>query len=129
MEFVKKLFIFLLIFALGSSVGYYYSNESKEQITIGKKSDSPAGIIGSGNKEKARIKLDLLREYTDFVFLPKEEMGDLVKYVDGMGEKVKLINDDALSAKFYATGEAENKEKKILDFLDSLNKSIASDLQ
>jgi len=72
---------------------------------------------------------DLLKDYTDFVLLPKEKITDPTKYADDMGTKVKSINDDDITAKFYATGEAASKEQKIVDFLDLLNGKIKSDLQ
>jgi len=51
-----------------------------------------------------------------------------VKYADEMGAKVKAINDNELTVKFYATGETVDKEQKIVDFLDFLNASINADL-
>ncbi|MBU2028950.1 hypothetical protein KJ761_03635 [Patescibacteria group bacterium] len=131
MEFSKKI-LFLLVLALvvGASVGYSLGN--KKPVTILEKNSEQ---ITTGNEmtaeKKALIgqKLDLLKNYTNFVFLPPEATGDSLSYVEKMEKIVQSINDENITAKFYATGEAENKEQKIIDFLDFLNESIKADLQ
>jgi len=70
-----------------------------------------------------------LKSYTDFVLLPKEKIADPIKYADTMGELVKSINSEEITAKYYATGETEGKEQKIVDFLDYLSESLKADLR
>jgi len=101
----------ILVLLLGVGSGYY----------LGKRQ--------TGKNEKAVQKLDLLKSYTDFIFLPKEKIGDPVAFADDMEKKVETIGDDVIASKYNATGESENKEQKIIDFLDFLNNSIRSDLQ
>lgn len=131
MEFSKKI-LFLLILALlvGASVGYSLGNKKPE--TILEKSSEQ---IMTGNEmtaeKKALIgqKLDLLKNYTNFVFLPPEATGDSLSYVEKMEKIIQSINNEEITAKFYVTGETENKEQKIIDFLDFLNENIKADLQ
>lgn len=131
---LKKKIIISLVFVLiaGAAGGYYAGqknhlekeicapdgNENKKVFT---KPEQDSGKIG--------LKLDLLKDYTDFVLLPLEKISDPAKYADDMGKKVEEINDDEITSNYYATGEGDNREQKILDFLDFLNASIKSDLK
>lgn len=109
----KKIIISLIFTLVAGAAGGYYAGQKNQ----------------SQNLEKIDLKLGLLKDYTDFVFLPPEKITDPVKYADAMGEKVKEINDSEITSKFYATGENDDREQKILDFLDFLNTSIKGDLK
>lgn len=110
---LKKKIIISLVFALvaGAAGGYYAGQKNQPEL------------------EKINLKLDLLKDYTNFVLLPLEKIADPEKYADDMGKKVEEINDNEITSKFYATGETDGKEQKIIDFLDFLNTSIKSDLK
>jgi len=128
----KAVIAIFLTFIVGLIGGYYYGHKSLTSGSVcilnggGATSEVPAS---AKNFAQTALKIDLLKDYTDFVLLPKEKIADPVKYADMMGAKVKTINDSDITAKFYATGEIADKEQKILDFLDLLNGKIKSDLQ
>ena len=133
----KIIFISLaLMFFVGAAAGYYYGVKSQSD-SPGKivfqsaedKSDTISAEINSGKKAKVKKKLELLKNYTDFVLLPVDSIKDPVAYADDMGKQVESIDDADITAKFYATGEKIGKEQKIIDFLDSLNTSIQADLK
>ena len=132
MEFKKKAFVLMVLcLILGIVAGFYLGNKpgnSKTVIIKNQATESVGENLDANKKNLALQKLDLLKSYTDFVLLPTEKIADPKKYADEMGAKVKAINDNAITAKFYATGETDNKEQKIVDFLDFLNASISSDL-
>jgi hypothetical protein len=122
----KRIFIVLIIvFALGVVSGYFFGgrnkSESGKSVTINNTSEKKA--------TNALLKLDLLKDYTGFILSPSETIGNSEEYANNMAEKVKKINDTEITSKFYATGETENKEQKIIDFLNFLNDSIKADLQ
>lgn len=127
MEFKKRTFIpiVIMIFALGAIAGFYFGKKQIKSETI----EIRNSAADADKKKIASQKLDLLKSYTDFILLPKEKIADPEKYADDMGEKVKEINDNEITSKFYATGETDEKEQKILDFLDFLNTSVKNDLQ
>lgn len=120
---------------VGIAGGFYYGNKTDGQQAIevtssNKDETAPTSDVKPDASKKALAlqKLDLLKRYTDFVKLPQNQVADPTKYANDMGEIVKAINDNKITAKFYATGETDNKEQKIVDFLDYLNESIKSDL-
>jgi len=122
----KRLLVTLfLVFALGIISGYLFG--SKNGVRSVKNF-----TINNDNSEKeikALLKLDLLKEYTEFILLPSEKIGNSEEYANSMAEKVKNLDDPQITSKFYATGETENKEQKIIDFLNFLSESIKSDFQ
>lgn len=122
-----------LCLILGLSSGFYFGakgSEGGKKVEINNKQTSCSTETPDANKKTLALqKLDLLKSYTDFVLLPKEKIADPTKYADEMGAKVKAINDNDLTAKFYATGETVDKEQKIIDFLDFLSEKIKADLQ
>jgi len=130
---MKKIFI-LIVAALiiGSAIGIYFGNNPGGLKKVSEVKNLAINTVSSGqNTAKRNIalqKLDLLRIYTDFVLLPEEKIVDPDKYVSQMGEILKSIGDNEITAKFYATGEGDNKEQKIVDFLNQLNESIKADL-
>lgn len=131
---LKKKIIISLVFALvaGAAGGYYASQKNqpeKEACTPDDNGNKKVSAKPAQDLEKINLKLDLLKDYTDFVLLPLEKISDPAKYADDMGEKVKEISDDEITSKYYATGETDGKEQKILDFLDFLNSSVKNDLQ
>lgn len=127
MEFKKGTFIpiVIMIFALGITAGFYLGKKQIKSETV----EIRNSAADADKKNIALQKLSLLKSYTDFILLPKEKIADPEKYADDMGEKVKEINDNEITSKFYATGETADKEQKILDFLDFLNSSVKNDLQ
>jgi hypothetical protein len=134
METNKRLFsLMILSLILGSALGFYFGNKHSEdakKVTIANPVNEEVCASVDENKKNLTLqKIDLLKSYTDFVLLPKEKITDPKKYADEMGVKVKAINNDDITAKFYATGEAEGKEQKIIDFLDLLSEKIKADLQ
>jgi hypothetical protein len=134
MESGKKLFsLMTLCLILGLSSGFYFGTKlggSGKKVEINnQKADCPTETSDAGQKTLALQKLDLLKSYTDFVLLPKEKIADPVKYAEDMGELVKSINSEEITAKYYATGETEGKEQKIVDFLDYLSESLKADLR
>jgi|GEM_PF-5804290 len=134
MESGKKLFgLMALCLILGLSSGFYFGDKrggSGKKVEINNKQASCSKETpDASQKTLALQKLDLLKSYTDFVLLPKEKIADPVKYADNMSEMVKNINSEEITTKYYATGETEGKEQKIVDFLDFLSEQIKADLQ
>lgn len=126
----KVFFILILVFVAGLAGGYFYGSKNQKTATsLPCSSDSQDSSAKVSDIDKVNLKLDLLKDYTDFVLLPSEKIIDPLKYADDMGKKAVEIDDKEITAKFYATGEADNKEQKIVDFLDFLNNSIKDDLQ
>lgn len=127
----KVFFILILALIVGLAGGYFYGNKNqKTAISLpcaGDSQDSSANNII--DTEKIALKLNLLKDYTDFVLLPLEKIADPEKYADDMEKKAVEIGDNEIIAKFYATGETADKEQKILDFLDYLNESVKADLR
>lgn len=130
MQSKKSVLIALvLVLLLGIGVGYYFGKRQVEEAKIpGKENSLAISEVKTGENEKALQKLDLLKSYTDFIFLPKEKIEDPIAFAEDMTKKVETIGDDIITAKYSATGESENKEQKIIDFLDFLNESIKADL-
>jgi hypothetical protein len=134
METNKKLFsLIILSLILGSALGFYFGNKHfegiKKVIITNPVSEEVCVSVDENKKNLILQEIDLLKSYTDFVLLPKEKIADPKKYADEMGAKVEAINNDDITAKFYATGETEDKEQKIVDFLDFLSEKIKADLQ
>jgi len=134
MESKKKIFgLVVIALIMGTGTGFYFggksSNDSKlVKITNSKNEEVLNTIVDASKKKLTLQKLDLLKSYTDFVLLPNEKIADPKKYANDMGEKVEAINNNEIAAKYYATGETDGKEQKIVDFLDYLNESIKADL-
>jgi len=134
MESGKKLFsLMALCLILGLSSGFYFGAKQggggKKVEINNKQTVCPTETSDTSKKTLALQKLDLLKSYTDFVLLPKEKIADPIKYADNMSEMVKNIKSEEIAAKYYATGEAEGKEQKIVDFLDYLSESLKADLR
>lgn len=112
----KKIIVLIAVFGLGALSGYYFSPKlnSKISYVINQKQ----GKESETDKGKQIQKLDLLKDYINFVVLPKEEVKDPEAYADNMEKKMQAVSDAALAEKYYATGEGENREKKILDFFN-----------
>lgn len=132
MEFSKKIVVgIILVFIVGIGTGYYFGSnaQSSKVIEIRNTAKERANTDLDADKKNLTLqKLDLLKNYTDFIFLPPEATGNSLNYVEEMEKRVKSINDEKITAKFYTTGETENKEQKIIEFLDFLNESIKADL-
>jgi hypothetical protein len=128
----KVLIVLVLIFVLGVVSGYFLGGRNKagneKGITIENSSDENKKM-NTDKKDKLNLKIDLLKDYTELLGLPEGTIPDPVKYADAMGSKVQAIDDDELAAKYFATGESNEKTQKIKDFLDYLNESIKADLQ
>lgn len=133
---VKLTTLILFFLILGALGGFYYGKSSqppkiieiKNEIPVVQNKEMPV-VVDEETKNLTLEKLSLLKRYTNFVILPSEKIPDSAQYAAEMEEKVKAINDEEITARFYATGENENKEQKIADFLDFLNESIRSDVQ
>ena len=127
MEFKKRTFIpmVIMIFALGITAGFYLGKRQIKSETVEIKNS----VADANKKGIALQKLDLLKSYTDFILLPKEKIADPEKYADDMEKKAVAIDDQEIISKFYATGEDDDREQKILDFLDFLNASVKNDLR
>ncbi|OGI28928.1 MAG: hypothetical protein A2288_02350 [Candidatus Moranbacteria bacterium RIFOXYA12_FULL_44_15] len=127
---VKKIIFSAAILVLGASGGYYAGsilNDSGASRCF--TFDRAGEETGSTEKEKARLKLDLLKDYTNLVYLPAEKIGDANAYVGAMDQKVKAIANDKISEKYYATGTEEGREAKILDFFNFLIEEAKNDLK
>lgn len=134
MESGKRLYsLMTLCLILGLASGFYFGDKragSGKKVEINNNQTTCSTEIPNASKKTLALqKLELLKSYTDFVLLPKEKIADPLKYVDDMGELVKSINSEEISAKYYATGETEGKEQKIVDFLDYLSESLKADLR
>lgn len=136
MEFNKKSIILLtLVLILGLSSGFYFGNNRKQetagivQIVKDNTEDKATPVVTANNIDRAKLKLDLLKRYIDFVLLPPEKIVDANDYVNAMKAKIIEINDSEIISKFNASWETENGEQKRLDFINFLNDKIKSDLQ
>ena len=129
---LQKVFIILVIFLLGGVLGrYLFPLQKTGGFTVQQSRSSDAAVplaLPQGTKEKVLLKLDLLKDYQNFIFLSKEEIKNPVAYANEMEKKAQTIGDAKLLEMYYATGEIDNKEKKITDYLNALIDSIKNDL-
>jgi len=136
MGFSKKIIIFLvIIFALGISAGFYLGNKGKQGnvklIRMADNGDKAVSGTATGNIDSAKLKLDLLKSYTDLVLLSPEKITDATKYADNIKKELEAINDAEITSRFEDTlvGDDSAKSQKVNDFLDFLNDKIRADLQ
>ena len=140
MKLPIKFIVIVLIFSAGAASGYFLSTKKSVQIknapsevcNIPSISDNAtAPTFNSANqKVQTGMKINLLQDYMNFIFLPKEKVGDPKQYTDSMTSKVAAIRDDELAAKFIATGtdNTGEREQMILDFMNAIIESIKKDL-
>ena len=90
MESSKKIVVLLiLVLLVGAGAGYYLGN--KKPVTVLEKSGERITVGDAMTAEKKALvglKLDLLKNYTNFVFLPPEATGNSSGYMEKM-EKIK----------------------------------------
>lgn len=67
-----------------------------------------------------KLKVSLLQDYINFVLQPSWTMKkqDKIDYVKNMGEKVARIDEDGLTKKYNATGNAAKADENILEFFN-----------
>ena len=130
-----------VVFACGVGVGYFILPKLKSPgrttalITHNSTTDKPIDNTkenkgGEVKKDNMALKLALLKDYTNFVYLPTEKIGDVSQYVAKMDEKVVMLDDSAIEEKYYSTGEGspEEREQKVLDFLNFLIDGMVNDV-
>lgn len=78
--------------------------------------------------EATVLKLSLLQDYINFIYLPEERILDVKNYVDEMNKKIDNISDEKISEKYYLTADDDDKETKILNFLNYTIDSVKNDL-
>lgn len=121
--------VFLLGAGVGFSLNYLKSDEAenKKEIMIVQK--DCADTKETVNYEKSIQELDLLKDYINFILLPKEKIGNIDEYVANMNKKADEIGDEELSKKYSATGEETDKEQKILDFFNFSIEKVKAELE
>lgn len=144
MGFNKKTIIFLMgTFVLGALLsGFYFGNKkqcenetanSENNIACPIVAANPAvkNSVAANNIKTAKLKLDLLKSYTNFVLLPPEEIANAESYANDVSKKLEAVNDPEITSKFEDTlvGEETARNQKIIDFLNFLNEEINADLQ
>lgn len=129
--FKKKIITMVLILALGMALGYFWGNKkatSKLSISNNLVSSQENNASGKISSTKAILKLDLLRDYINFVYLPKEEVQNIQEYADNMSKKVESIGDEKIKEKFQATGNDVEREKRILEFFNFIIDDVKNGL-
>lgn len=129
--FKKKIIAVVFILAIGIAAGYLWgSNRKSTKLSVGNSavSNQAENASQSASNEKTALKLDLLKNYVNFVYLPAEEIKDSQDYADRMAQEVEAIGDSQIMEKFQATGSGEDREKKILEFFNFLIGDIKSNL-
>lgn len=129
--FKKKIIAVVFILAIGAAVGYLWSNNRKPaKLSVGNSavSNQTENASQSASNEKTALKLDLLKNYVNFVYLPAEEIKDSQDYADRMAQEVEAIGDSQITEKFQATGSGEDREKRILEFFNFLIGDIKNSL-
>ncbi|MDO8241073.1 MAG: hypothetical protein Q7T51_03795 [Candidatus Moranbacteria bacterium] len=138
MKIFIKVVATLVIFSGGVLIGHYLfpkkaieiKDSASEICNIPKKDDGAIVFDTENQRIRTGMKLNLLQDYINFVFLPKEEVSDPKQYTDMMLSKVSAIKDEELSNKFYATGTENEgeREKNILDFINAVTESVKKEL-
>mgnify|MGYP000890482974 CR=1 FL=1 len=129
--FKKKIITVVLILALGVILGYFWgSKKSTSSLSVNNNliSSQENDVSGKISSTKAVLKLDLLRDYINFVYLPKEEIQNIQEYVENMGKKVEAIGDEEIREKFQATGNDAEREKRILEFFNFIIDDVKIEL-
>lgn len=119
----------VVIFVMGVAIGHFFHPSSGSKVSYSINREPPPAKIVDINRDRLNKKLDLLRDYINFVNLPREQIGDTSTYVIRMGEEVQATNDAGIIEKYSATGDQNNQEKNILDFFNFLIESIKNDLK
>jgi len=136
---MKKLLIFLFVIAIflaGVLTGYFFDHTKKKEIlmrSIPADSKATNPTKSALNKpysqsEATVLKLSLLQDYINFIYLPEERILDVKNYVDEMNKKIDNISDEKISEKYYLTADDDDKETKILNFLNYTIDSVKNDL-
>lgn len=81
---------------------------------------SKESVCEKPDTETLKLKVSLLQDYLNFVLQPSWTMKkqDRIDYVKNMGEKVKQIDEDDLTKKYTATGNAAKADENILEFFN-----------
>lgn len=127
----KRIITMVLIFALGLALGYFWGNKkstSKMSISNNLVSSQENDSSGKISSAKTALKLDLLKDYINFVYIPKEEISNIQEYSDNMSKKVETIGDEKIKEKFQATGNDAEREKRILEFFNFIIDDVKSGL-
>ena len=126
-----KMVLWVAVFGGGIFLGYYMKPEKEKIISV---SENKSCTQQSQKLEDAlksnmqylsvtSARADILRDYVNFIFLPKEKIGNTDEYAKKMEEKIVALGDENLLQKFYATGE-KNEEKRNANVLDFINEVI-----
>lgn len=133
--------LILIVFLLGFSFGYFTKflwsskkNYPNKEIVFSQKECEPIvkkveNLDNHDNHEVSIKRLDLLKDYINFVLMPKKKIVDIKKYVLEMNQKADEIGDPELSEKYSATGEDENREQRILDFFNFSISKVKAELE
>jgi hypothetical protein len=129
----KKIIWALALLVIGVAIGRYLLPRPAQPQNS--QNANVCSLNGQTNidKEKLKLKIDLLQEYAVFTALPKEKFSDPIQYADDMKNKIKAINEDALTAQFNATADPaksdDQRATQIVSFLNFLATEIKNDLQ
>lgn len=130
--FKKKVVIVVFALALGAAVGYFWgSKKSASGLSV---SNIPASgqtknTSGKYSDGKAALKLDLLKDYINFIYLAKEEIENPQGIADKMGDKVAEISDQNITERFYVARDPKEDEKKIVEFFNYLIDDVKNSLK
>lgn len=119
---IKKILFFVIILVIGIMSGYWYRGSGESRVIV--KSDESGSTacqtktVDSASREKMLLKMDLLRDYINFVNLPPAEIKDPNQYVNNMGTKVDAIADEKIREKYLATGDDAHRDRNILEFFN-----------
>lgn len=125
------------IFLGGIGIGYRFASEAKNQKKISMTADNDAmnGLqandknAGEVKKDDMALKLALLKDYTNFVYMPAEKLGDVPQYIAKMDEKVSALGNPAIEERYYSTGvgSPEEREQRVIDFFNFLIDGMIED--
>ena len=135
---LSKIFIILIIFLAGAAAGFFYHKFTNPQVWIGEiprieemKVPEEKAPESENQKVRTDIKLNILRDYINFVWFPSASEEEAQQKSDTMSRKVAALADENIKAKFYAVAEGDEaaRRQKSLELINFLIDEIKKDFR
>ena len=138
-QIFSKFIIFILLFSAGMASGYLYfsagnrtaESNSPEEKNVSEDVENPEINLSNNRRVRVNMKINLLKDYVNLIFIPEKNEAESELKAEEMNRKVAAISDVVLKEKYDATGNGspEEREVKILEFLNFLFDEIRNDLK
>jgi len=138
-QIFSKSIIFILLFSAGMVSGYFYfsagnkttESNNPEEKNVSEGVENPEINLSDNQRVRVNMKINLLKDYVNLIFIPEKNEAESELKAEEMNRKVAAISDVVLKEKYDATGNGspEEREVKILEFLNFLFDEIRNDLK